>query len=88
MNREQFLDLTALEQKALILESGVLLISFDKGDTSISFHRLNHFFVKTISKDDGYRHVEVHTSQKVFDFSEFGIDPDWLFARRLFANMP
>jgi len=71
MNREQFLDLTALEQNVLISKSGVLLISFDKGDTSVSFHRLNHLFVKTISKQDGYRHVEVEISQRVFNFSEF-----------------
>ena len=76
MNREQFLDLTALEQKALISDFGILLISFDKGDTSISFHRVYHLFVKTTSKDDGYRHVEVQTSQKIFNFSEFDIDPN------------
>ena len=74
MNRKQFLELSAIEQNDLISKSGVLLISFDKGDCRITFHRIQSLFVKIISKDDGYRKVEVQPSQRVFDFSEFDND--------------
>jgi hypothetical protein len=84
MNKQQFLDLPVPEQNALVSHSGVFLISFDQDDTSVSFHRLDHLFVKTISRHDGYRHVEVHTAQDVLKLTPMSGDP----ANLLFAYTP
>jgi len=70
MNREDFLNLSEIDQQKSLSEFGNLLINFLQGDTNINFYKFNELFVKIITKEDGYRHVEVNSRLPAFRLSE------------------
>ena len=71
MNKEHFLNLSEVDQQKSISEFGNLVINFLQGDTNINFYKVNELFVKVITKQDGYRRVEVNTQIPAFRLSEF-----------------
>jgi hypothetical protein len=70
MKPQDFLKLSDSEQQASISESGYLFINFLQGDTVIHFYKVKELFVKIITKNGGYRQVEVNSTLPVLTLSE------------------